>query len=55
MPDRFQIDWAAIANPYFLRGDPHVAHRDPAGHYHDGRIGRILLLFCRCHRKPGPH
>jgi hypothetical protein len=28
---KFQIDWAAIPNPTFLRGDAYVAHRDPAG------------------------
>ena len=30
------IDWDAIPAPVFLSGDEYVAHRDPAGHYHDG-------------------
>jgi hypothetical protein len=31
-----KINWSAIPAPVFLRGDSYTAHRDPAGHYHNG-------------------
>ena len=46
---RFQIDWAAIPNPDFLCGDAHVAHRDPASHYHEGLF---RVFHTRVHHEP---
>ena len=31
-----KIDLARIPNTIFLKGDSHIAYRDPAGHYHNG-------------------
>lgn len=31
-----KIDWSKIPEPVFLKGNRHIAYRDPAGHYHEG-------------------
>ena len=44
------IDWDAIPHPVFVWGNRHVAHRDPAGHYHEG-VFRVFYSHVR--REPG--
>jgi len=31
-----KIDWTKIPEPVFLKGNSHIAYRDPAGYYHQG-------------------
>jgi hypothetical protein len=44
-----EIDWGAIPEPVFLRGDKCIAYRDPAAFYHDG----VFRVFhTQVHREP---
>ena len=42
------VQWDQIPDPVIIRGNPHICHRDPTGHYHDG-VFRVF--YTQSHRE----
>lgn len=49
MDGKMGINWSAIHEPVFLKGNESVAYRDPAGHYHNGLF---RVFHTQVHHEP---